>query len=73
MACALRVRLASSKAMISRKVTIIGLKSLTCAGQALTHFTGFYERVPFRGGQVRSVYHVREFSVRKLSLVRLLI
>jgi len=31
---------------------------------------GHYERVPYSPNSIRSVYHIREFSVRRLSLVR---
>lgn len=31
--------------------------------------TGYWERLPYNPGAMRSIYHIREFSVRRLSLV----
>jgi lariat debranching enzyme len=32
-------------------------------------FTGHYEKLPYDAGSMRSIYHIREYCVRKLSLV----
>jgi len=32
-------------------------------------FTGHYETLPYNAGSIRSIYHIREYCVRKLSLV----
>jgi hypothetical protein len=32
-------------------------------------FLGHHERIPYDGGTMRSVYHIREYNVRRLSLV----
>jgi lariat debranching enzyme len=31
--------------------------------------TGHYEKLPYDAGSMRSIYHIREYCVRKLSLV----
>jgi lariat debranching enzyme len=31
--------------------------------------TGHYEKLPYDAGSMRTIYHVREYCVRKLSLV----
>jgi hypothetical protein len=30
---------------------------------------GHYERLPYNSGTMRSIYHIREYNVRRLSLV----
>ncbi|EIN03753.1 DBR1-domain-containing protein [Punctularia strigosozonata HHB-11173 SS5] len=52
-------------------VQVNGLRIAGASGIFKDHdFTkGFYERVPFRGPEQRSIYHIREFNVRKLSLL----
>ena len=37
------------------------------------YFTGQFERVPYDRSTMRSIYHVREYNVRRLSLVSLII
>jgi len=33
------------------------------------YFAGYYERLPYTSSSLRSIYHIREFNVRRLSLV----
>jgi len=35
-----------------------------------TILTGYFETVPYGKESIRSIYHIREFNIRKLSLVR---
>lgn len=36
----------------------------------ITALIGHYERVPYDSDAMRSIYHIREYNVRRLSLVR---
>jgi len=33
---------------------------------------GFYEKIPYSYGTMRSIYHIREYNFRRLALVRLM-
>jgi len=32
--------------------------------------SGFYEKMPYSHGSMRSIYHIREYNFRRLALVR---
>lgn len=36
-------------------------------------FLGYWERLPYTPSAMRSIYHIREYNIRRLSLVRLTI
>jgi len=36
---------------------------------SFSSLTGHYEKLPYDAGSMRSIYHIREYCVRKLSLV----
>ncbi|KAI8895712.1 Metallo-dependent phosphatase-like protein [Globomyces pollinis-pini] len=53
-------------------INIGGLRIAGISGiyNQFNYHKGFYETQPFRGGDVKSVYHTRKFNVDKLSLIK---
>jgi hypothetical protein len=69
MGCALQASRAFSRATISESVSAPSDLHKSESHQAF-RYLGHHERVPYNGGSMRSVYHTREYAIRRLSLVR---
>ena len=46
-----------------------GRSTFPLAPEYLSLFAGHHERVPYDSSSMRSIYHIREYNVRRLSLV----
>lgn len=65
------IRIAGASGIFKKHDFRLGMHSTLSPGiGANTHIPpGHYEKVPYDAGAMRSIYHIREYSVRKLSLV----
>ena len=60
----------SSEAKVYARLTLYC--STSCAGGTLgltMSSVGHWERIPYNNGSMRSIYHIREYNIRRLSLV----
>ena len=65
------IRIAGMSGIFNRHHYRQGNDSSSQLGRAVNPPTGFYEKMPYSYGSMRSIYHIREYNFRRLALVRL--
>lgn len=72
MVCESEVYQAFTKRDIILKVCNMQICHYMCISPTLCYSQGHYETTPYNPDSLRSIYHVREFDVRKLLLVSMM-
>ena len=66
------IRIAGMSGIFNRHHYRQGNSSSSQTNHAAEPTLGFYEKMPYSYGAMRSIYHIREYNFRRLALVRLM-